>query len=84
MVNYQKPYLQPCLNQGPWFEGQGPSFTDHCSAATDHGPRAGVTEGVSQSDLDLIEGGGRRTQGLASRIDGLLDWLAEGVASFFV
>ena len=33
---------------------------------------------VSQSDLDLIRGWGRRTEGLVSQRAGLLDWLAEG------
>jgi len=35
--------------------------------------------GVSQSDLDLIRGWGRRTEGLVSQRAGLLDWLAETV-----
>ena len=42
----------------------------------DRGPRTGVTEGVSSSDLDFVEGVGLRMAGLASRIGGLLDWLA--------
>ena len=40
---------------------------------------------VSPSDLDLIRGGGASgQQGLASRIGGLLDWLAEGVENDIV
>ena len=38
MVNYQKLYRQPCLNQGPWFEAQVPGFTDQDPVAADHGP----------------------------------------------
>ena len=37
----------------------------------------GVTGAVSLSDLDFIEGVGLRMAGLASWIDGLLDWLAD-------
>ena len=48
------------------------------------GPRTGVTEGVSLSDLDVVEGVGLRMAGLASRIGGLLDWLAEAVGSDIV
>ena len=40
--------------------------------------------GVSQSDLDLIRGWGRRTEGLVSQRAGLLDWLAEAVGWSFV
>ena len=68
------------MKQRPWFEAQGPSFTDHRPAVTDRGPRTGVPEGVPKSDLDLVIGGGaagRRTLRLGSA--GLLDWLAEGV-----
>ena len=43
----------------------------------DRGPRTGVTGAVSLSDLDFIEGVGLRMAGLASRIGGLFDWLAE-------
>jgi hypothetical protein len=40
-----------------------------------------VTEDVSLSGLDLIIGAGAAgRQGLASRVGGLLDWLAETVA----
>ena len=46
------------MKQRPWFEAQGSSFTDHRPAVTDRGPQAGVTEGVSKSDLDLVIGGG--------------------------
>ena len=44
----------------------------------------GVTGAVSLSDLDFIEGVGLRMGGLASRIDGLLDWLAEAVGGDIV
>ena len=43
----------------------------------DRGPRTGVTGAVSLSALDFIEGVGLRMAGLASLIDGLLDWLAD-------
>ena len=36
-----------------------------------------VTEDVSPSDLDFIEGVGVRFTRLASQIDGLLDWLVD-------
>ena len=45
----------------------------------DLGHRAGVTEGVSLSALDFIEGVGLRMAGLASSIAGLLDWFTEAV-----
>ena len=41
------------------------------------GPWTGVTGAVSLSDLDFVEGGGLRMAGLASRIGGLLVWLAD-------
>ena len=41
------------------------------------GPWTGVTGAVSLSDLDFVEGLGLRMVELASRIDGLLDWLAD-------
>ena len=50
----------------------------------DRGPRTGVTEGVSLSDLDFVEGVGLRMAGLASLIDGLLDWLADLIKGIFV
>ena len=34
-------------------------------SSMDRGPRIGVTGGVCLSDLDFIEGGGRRARGLA-------------------
>ena len=49
----------------------------------DRGPRTGVTGAVSLSDLDFVEGLGLRMVGLASRIDGLLDWLADLVFDNF-
>ena len=36
-----------------------------------------VTGAVPLSDFDFIEGVGLRMAGLASRIDGLLDWLVD-------
>ena len=36
-----------------------------------------VALGISHSDLDLVKGVGPRMAGLASRIDGLLDWLVD-------
>ena len=59
------------MKQRPWFEAQGSSFTDHRPAVTDRGPQAGVTEGVSKSDLDLVIGGGaagRRGMRLGSTV----------------
>ena len=50
----------------------------------DRGPRTGVTGAVSLSALDFIEGVGRRMAGLASRIGGLLDWLAEAMGWSFI
>ena len=43
----------------------------------DRGPRTGVTGAVSLSDLEFVGGVGLRMAGLASRIGGLLDWLAD-------
>ena len=48
------------------------------------GLEIGVTESVSLSALDLIIGGGRRKQGLASQKAGLLDWYAEAVGWSFI
>ena len=50
----------------------------------DRGPPTGVTGAVSQSALDFIEGVGLRMAGLASLIDGLLDWLVEGMRYNFI
>ena len=64
------------MKQRPWFEAQGSSFTDHRPAVTDRGPQAGVTEGVSKSDLDLVIGGGaagRRGMRLGSTVY-LIGW----------
>ena len=64
------------MKQRPWFEAQGSSFTDHRPAITDRGPQAGVTEGVSKSDLDLVKGvgaAGRRGMRLGSKVY-LIGW----------
>ena len=53
------------------------SFVNIATATSALGPCTGVTVDVSQSGLDLVKGGGRRTRGLAPRIDGLLDWLLD-------
>ena len=50
----------------------------------DGGSRTGVTEGISLSDLDFVEGVGLRMAGLAPSIAGLLDWLAEAVGWSFI
>ena len=62
--------------RGPSSDFHGPPPSSHGPRTTDRGPRTGVTVGVSLSALDLIIGGGRRTQGLAAQGTGLLDWLA--------
>ena len=63
-------------NRGPRSNRRHPNIKVLGPRSLERETLTGVTVGVSELALDLIWGWGRRTQGLASSIASLLDWLA--------
>ena len=67
----------PATLPEPSFAGQEPTLSNIATGTSALGPRPGLLEPFFYQLWTLLKGVGLRMVGLASRIGGLLDWLAD-------